>query len=238
MDILVTFEDGTTELRASNAPFRHQIPHYDEHLFRDGLPTWAQMRGYVHRFDNCGRAGNWVFVWRIVGCNPLTGALLGEWQRARVETVDEQLERLTRERDAAKADVTRARDRIGELVGMLRAVEKIEVDEETGETLFDGGPVSKIFARVILHALTKAPNFYTFQVREDGQPVAILTVQRPTGKTPEERYHEEKKRLADLRGEIDVLHEWASRGRCAWSWKAYASELACRIARLAGKEPR
>lgn len=109
-DILIRFEDGTTDLRPSNCPHRHSIPYYDDHktLFRAGLPTWEQLRGYVHTFDFCGRSGQPVYVWRITGGMGEGEALTGEWRRAMAETVEEQIARLTQERDAALARLARA----------------------------------------------------------------------------------------------------------------------------------
>jgi hypothetical protein len=76
MDVLVRFEDGTTEVRPADSKCR------------------------LHRFDHAyeppisGQRGCRVSVLRG-----------DEWVQCRVETEQEQIERLTRERDAAKADV-------------------------------------------------------------------------------------------------------------------------------------
>jgi hypothetical protein len=119
MDVLVRFEDGVVELRSANCPFRHKIPDYDEALFESGLPTWEKLGRYVHTFDNCGRTGRPVYVWRITGGRGKGDTLTGEWQRATVETVEQQIARLTTERDRSRAD--RAAD-VGRLERRLRAL--------------------------------------------------------------------------------------------------------------------
>ena len=114
MDILVTYPDGTTELRAGNFPVRHPGQNYHPDLFGalgDTLlgsiadrRAWERATLYTATHsprERCGR-GSHRLVWRITGGRPEGESLTGEWQMAYVELVDEQLARLTRERDAAE----------------------------------------------------------------------------------------------------------------------------------------
>jgi hypothetical protein len=72
MDILITFDDGSTETRPSNSDCRR----YSGDDSVTPLGTWY---------------GCAVFVERD-----------GAWSKARVERAGEQIDRLTRERDAAR----------------------------------------------------------------------------------------------------------------------------------------
>ncbi len=112
-DILVTFPDGTTELRAADSACLSSIGD------ATNVRHPSEERWYLYfpedrrPFSFCGMSvfrlrdvrGVWstARVWRITGQDDATKALTGEWQSARVETVDEQIARLTRERDAALA---------------------------------------------------------------------------------------------------------------------------------------
>lgn len=125
MDILVTFPDGTTELRAANSPCAISdsplawtpinVTDIDplsvelDDKTDPGLWVVTDRGGplYLSR-GRCGartyqlrawRGFESVDVWRITGQDAVTKALTGEWQSCRVETVDEQIARLTRERD-------------------------------------------------------------------------------------------------------------------------------------------
>lgn len=141
MDILVTFEDGSSELRAANSPC----------ILDDAVPAWTPSDVVsLEAAESTREPGLWVeapggrlhfpmtatesgarsydltawrdfdtvIVWRIVGANPLTGALFGEWQCARAETVEEQIERLTRDAREAR----RALPRIAAKLQVLTAI--------------------------------------------------------------------------------------------------------------------
>lgn len=100
MDILVRFEDGTTEER----PECGFVHHWDvERLRRSGVDfTPGEYKSALKSRQMVADVrGRRVAVWRITGQSAETKAITGEWQRCYVETTDEQIERLTRERDAA-----------------------------------------------------------------------------------------------------------------------------------------
>lgn len=108
-DVLVTFEDGTTELRPANSPAHfHPVRRLrgdvlgpgDYETALDGRwLTIARMRGQQA-----------VSVWRETGVRAEGKPLTGEWRACRVETVEEQIERLTLERDAAMCTIRHALD--------------------------------------------------------------------------------------------------------------------------------
>ena len=99
-DILITFEDGTTELRGADS-------------YVHWLPPWKLVGRGITRAERVdiasGRAaGLWQMrgapmatVWRTTW-DPETKVLTGAWASCRVETMAEQIERLTRERDATE----------------------------------------------------------------------------------------------------------------------------------------
>lgn len=110
MDILVTFEDGTTELRAAESPYLSSIdlPPRSPSEERWYLPPYegAPLSFCGRPVREIGQARGFlmVYVWRITGGWGEGEPLTGEWQSCRVETVDEQIARLTRERDEARLD--------------------------------------------------------------------------------------------------------------------------------------
>lgn len=107
MKIQIRFSDGVTEERDADSPAI-----YD--LFDPVLRHPSEERWYLWFPDSdrplsfCGRSvhalatlrGGYAMVWRFTS-GP-TEPLAGEWQSAYVETREEQIERLTRERDAAE----------------------------------------------------------------------------------------------------------------------------------------
>lgn len=101
MDILVTYPDGTTELRAANSlcvlDFESppRAPHVAKHADIEG---WC-LDGRIARQIGHVRGSPFSWAWRLTGHTEEPYTLTGEWQSARIETVDEQIERLTRERD-------------------------------------------------------------------------------------------------------------------------------------------
>lgn len=111
MDILVTFPDGTTELRAADSACLYSL--FDPPPRHPSEERWyLYFPDAAHPFSFCARpvvtlvevrGAADVYVWRIAGQDAVTKALTGEWQRAQIETVDQQIERLTRERDVARA---------------------------------------------------------------------------------------------------------------------------------------
>lgn len=104
MDILVTFPDGTTELRAANSlcvlDFESppRAPHMAKHADIEG---WC-LDGRVARQIGHVRGSPFSWSWRLTGHTEEPYTLTGEWQKVQIETVDEQIERLTRERDTEK----------------------------------------------------------------------------------------------------------------------------------------
>jgi hypothetical protein len=108
MLLQITFDDGTTELRNADSPcvadlFKPHLRHPSEdrwyHSFRgDSLPLW--FCGHAVRPLRDTRGG--ALVWRLTGGLGEGESLTGEWAACRVETVEEQVFRLTQERDAAR----------------------------------------------------------------------------------------------------------------------------------------
>ncbi len=109
MDILVTFPDGTTEPRAADSACLYSLfdppsRHPSEERWYLYFPDEARPLSFLARpvaTIRDVRGAHDVYVWRLTG--EADGALTGEWQAVHVETVDEQIARLTRERDAAVA---------------------------------------------------------------------------------------------------------------------------------------
>lgn len=107
MDILCTFEDGTTELRPANSPAHWANADRLRHVRRIGPEDMSAVaRGSFSTIaDNRGLPKECFSVWRLTGHTEEPYTLTGEWQSCRVETVEEQIARLTRERDAVIRDV-------------------------------------------------------------------------------------------------------------------------------------
>lgn len=97
--ILCTFEDGTTELRPANS-YAHWA---DADRLRRYKKIGKNEIGEIERgsfftiAEKRGMPSYCFAVWRITGQDPVTKALTGEWQACRVETSDEQIERLPRD---------------------------------------------------------------------------------------------------------------------------------------------
>lgn len=114
MDIQARFDNGTTETRPANCPALASYDPTDLHPSQftkaDVVPArpepvvgfqHSSRRVYTHALA-AWREGD-ALVWRITGQDPITKALTGEWTRCYVESAHEQIERLTRERDAERA---------------------------------------------------------------------------------------------------------------------------------------
>lgn len=118
-EVLITFLDGTTELRPEWTPCIMAFG-------RDMLPRAPHLAAYANLSDGLcidGRTPSPIssvrfplvfgrYQWRITGQDIATKTLIGEWCEAHVETTDEQIERLTRERDAALARAVAAEARL------------------------------------------------------------------------------------------------------------------------------
>lgn len=111
-DIRITFDDDSTELRDrqlpcvwSDAPLRRP---FEErwYLYFPATPespaNWSFCGFTIRNIAAC--RGRRVWVWCETGTRVEGQPLTGEWRRARVETVEEQIGRLTRERDEARAE--------------------------------------------------------------------------------------------------------------------------------------
>ena len=94
--IRVTFPDGTTEERPATSPALLNPDNPADIHARDPRKVAPSDLGFLRDFTATGS----VYVWCLTGDN---GALTGEWRRCRAETSAEQIERLTRERDGARA---------------------------------------------------------------------------------------------------------------------------------------
>lgn len=112
MNILITFEDGTTEERDAETPclsFLLDPPtrHPSEERFYLYFPHERHPLSFcgltVRTLDSANGSGLLAVVWRLTGHTENPYTLTGEWQPCRVETLEEQVVRLTRERDAAAA---------------------------------------------------------------------------------------------------------------------------------------
>lgn len=117
MDILVTYSDATKELRAARSPVVEDVQAGEE-TSPHRWPTWQPTNGLVlvpsaegWRVSNAippqpieALRGRRAIVWRITGGWGEGEALAGEWQSCRVETVGEQIARLTAERDAEREE--------------------------------------------------------------------------------------------------------------------------------------
>jgi hypothetical protein len=108
MNLQIRFDDGTTEERGVASPcifdvFDPVLKHPSEAQWYQWLPTCRCELSF------CGRnvwtldrlRGERAMVWRITNQDDATKALIGEWQSAYVESREEQIERLTTERDNA-----------------------------------------------------------------------------------------------------------------------------------------
>jgi len=76
----------------------------------------------TYRCAKAGVAQTWrgtdVYAWRLTGHTEDPYTLTGEWQPCRVETLDEQIARLTRERDEARECARRLERRITAIEAM------------------------------------------------------------------------------------------------------------------------
>lgn len=108
MLIQVRFEDGSTEERDAESPCIADV-------FEPALRHPSEERRYLYFRDDpyplsfCACAvrplKHWrggALVWRITGGLGEDETMTGEWAPCRVETADEQIDRLTRERDEAR----------------------------------------------------------------------------------------------------------------------------------------
>jgi len=113
----------------------------------------------------------------------------GEEESEEVASLRTEVERLTAERD--------------ELLAVLQADTSVDV-----EALTSNGPIARVFSRSCLRTLDRAPNFTSFKIvggyPGEAEVLAIVTIRRPGGNTPEERFHavcdehdKTKARLAD-----------------------------------------
>jgi hypothetical protein len=108
MNLQIRFADGTTEERAAASPcildiFDPALKHPSEERwylwFPDGPRSLSFCGRDVWTLDDVRRLH--AMVWRITDQDATTKALIGEWQSAYVESREEQIERLTTERDNA-----------------------------------------------------------------------------------------------------------------------------------------
>ena len=93
--IRVTFPDGTTEERPATSPALLNPDNPADIHARDPRKVGPSQLGFLRDLTGTGN----VFVWCLTG--EADGALTGEWRKCHAETSAEQIERLTRERDAA-----------------------------------------------------------------------------------------------------------------------------------------
>ena len=110
MDILVTYEDGTTEFRDAACPCLMALDEPPTRSPSDGLveieehergPVWFFCDWTIWKIAEL--RGRSAYVWRNTGGWGQGEALTSEWASCRVETVDEQIARLTREREEARS---------------------------------------------------------------------------------------------------------------------------------------
>lgn len=123
MDILVTYEDGTTELRAANS-YVHWADAW--RLKACGITRQDRVAAGRGRYLKLSEERNRreVTVWRITGGRDKGEPLTGEWAACRVESVDEQIARLTRKRDATEKRAARWKHAAKRLWWVLRGAEQ------------------------------------------------------------------------------------------------------------------
>lgn len=95
--IRCAFPDGTTEERPATSPALLNPDNPADIHARDPRKVAPSQLGFLRDFTGSGD----VFVWCLTG--EAAGALTGEWRQCHAETSAEQIERLTRERDGARA---------------------------------------------------------------------------------------------------------------------------------------
>ena len=125
--VLVTYRDGSTELRPASSPMRiggigsaftlppQHITSIHFYRNRDGTEGWwiiAQTPTHPSETDHAYPLNEWhgwnnAIVWRITGGMKPNEALSGEWAPCDIESIEDRVLRLTREVHAARGEIRR-----------------------------------------------------------------------------------------------------------------------------------
>lgn len=149
--ILITFDDGSTDLRWEGSPCvsgETLTPPWTPNNVVSIFSGEYNERWFVTDMDHAlesedgwtsealpiwhSTRGLHYSFWRITGGDETTGALRGEWQAGRAETYGEQIDRLERERDAI---VLHAKERFAS------AISVIGLNNNAPRVIFRNGPV-------------------------------------------------------------------------------------------------
>lgn len=192
MDIQIRFEDGTVEMRADWSPC---MPNYNEPTLKH--PSEERWYRWFYGLSFCGYEvlslascrGGHMLVWRITGQDIITKALIGAWQSCRVETWAEQVERLTRERDAERA---RADQSAKDLDAATRAVAAptvalMALQDAIGRVLGARDDVGREVARKAVERAEKALRRWSPNASLDITRIAQLLTLAQAAETASER---------------------------------------------------
>lgn len=188
MDIQIKFDDGTTEMRDAESPSIADI-------FKPCLRHPSEERWYLYfpgesvPFSFCGHSirklSDWrgaVVVWRTTW-DPETKVLSGAWASGRVESVNEQIDRLTRECDSTRRHLTEA---VAQAIAHRDAeyqraeVEKARADESE-RRLVEAEKVAEDTKQSALRGPSES--YYEFSAKYRGM-AAVLRILRGTQEDP------------------------------------------------------
>lgn len=277
MEILITFEDGTKEFRDAACPCLLANTALDELPTRspaDGLidieehdrgPAWFTCGYTIFEIEDL--RGLPAYVWRLTGRDSVTKALVGAWVAGRVETVDEQIARLTWERSMLCAEIN-ATEAVIKAAGAptwhdgddrpLTTAEQVTAIAARAEAALRSARKWKKAARLLrwwaqdeargcghLRRGAKAMLAVFSDERTDVKPSSIaasLVVGAEYVRDTIARADAAEKRLADLRAWAeDEAHRWrdgAVGGLLNKRWTGYAEIYEKISRRIDGKEAR
>lgn len=189
MDIQIKFDDGTTEMRDAETAC------IADTIFEPCLRLPSEERWYLYfpdalvPFSFCAysirRLLDWrdkVVVWRATW-DPETKVLAGAWASGRVESVDEQIERLTRECDSTRRHLTEA---VAQAIAhrdeeyQRAEVEKARADESE-RRLVEAEKVAEDTKQSALRGPSES--YYEFSAKYRGM-IAVLRILRGTQEDP------------------------------------------------------
>lgn len=188
MEIQIKFKDGTTELRDAQTPCIADM--FDPNLAHPSEERWYLYFPNVdYPFSFCGHRvrplAEWrgaVLVWRTTW-DPETKVLSGAWVPGRVESVDEQIDRLTRECDSTRRHLTEA---VAQAIGhrdeeyQRAEVEKARADESE-RRLAEAEKVAEDTKQLALWGPSES--YYEFKCKYQGM-VCVLRLLRGTQEEP------------------------------------------------------
>ena len=214
-DIQITFDDGTTELRPDNCPSLSCGSLHQNH------PSWFTDAEVVHAWPEPvvffrGREGvetthairAWregdCLVWCVTGQDPETRALTGEWRRCYVDSYAQEVVRLEAALRRAQRDADNQRLLADAYLGLASGRDRVTAEEDG--TYTQTGVAVEVLSHLVFSALraSRAKNLVSFGLTAMDGERALVTVQRPDGKTSEELRRVEKAR-ADA-AEAKIAH--------------------------------